>query len=170
MTTTNKKGSQQFKKYVVFTLMAAVCAAAIWFIFAPSDADKAKQEQGLNSELPDPRKDGIISDKRDAYEQESLRQKQQERMRSLQEYDFSSAENTPDYNDERYVKMAPVPVDYDGGENRPPPLCPTKLHQRLCVGLPRPEPLARLFLRNPERGQRERGADAKGRAVAGTAR
>lgn len=122
MTTTNKTGSQQFKKYVVFTLMAAVCAAAIWFIFAPSDADKAKQEQGLNSELPDPRKDGIISDKRDAYEQESLRQKQQERMRSLQEYDFSSAENTPDYNDERYVKMAPVPVDYDGGENRPPPL------------------------------------------------
>lgn len=118
MTTTNKKGSQQFKKYVVFTLMAAVCAAAIWFIFAPSDADKAKQEQGLNSELPDPRKDGIISDKRDAYEQESLRQKQQERMRSLQEYDFSSAENTPDYNDERYVKMAPVPVDYDGGDNR----------------------------------------------------
>lgn len=120
MTTTNKKGSQQFKKYVVFTLMAAVCAAAIWFIFAPSDADKAKQEQGqgLNSELPDPRKDGIISDKRDAYEQESLRQKQQERMRSLQEYDFSSGENTPDYNDERYVKMAPVPVDYDGGESR----------------------------------------------------
>lgn len=101
--------------------MAAVCAAAIWFIFAPSDADKAKQEQGLNSELPDPRKDGIISDKRDAYEQESLRQKQQERMRSLQEYDFSSAENTPDYNDERYVKMAPVPVDYDGGDNRTAP-------------------------------------------------
>lgn len=120
MTTTNKKGSQQIKKYVVFTLMAASCAVAIWFIFAPSDADKAKQQQGegINSELPDPRRDGIISDKRDAYEQENLRQKQQERMRSLQEYDFTTSEKSPDYNDERYVKMAPVPVDYDGGNSR----------------------------------------------------
>ncbi|GHT41999.1 conjugative transposon protein TraM [Bacteroidia bacterium] len=78
------------KKYAVFALMGIICAGCMWFIFAPSAEDKAKQEMqtGFNAEIPDPKNEGIVGDKATAYEQEQVKQKQAERMRSLD--DFSS--------------------------------------------------------------------------------
>lgn len=88
------KRRQELKKYLVFALMFLVFAACIWLIFAPSEADKKEQEQreGFNTELPDPRNAGIVEDKMTAYEQETMRRRQEEKMRSLEE--FSAAENT----------------------------------------------------------------------------
>jgi conjugative transposon TraM protein len=62
----------------------------MWLIFAPSADEKAKREAqvGFNTDIPMPKDENIIGDKRDAYEQEQMKQKQDERMRSLQ--DFSS--------------------------------------------------------------------------------
>ncbi|MDR2680634.1 MAG: conjugative transposon protein TraM [Tannerella sp.] len=94
MSTNNQRLSeaqkQTMKKYVVFALMAIICAGCMWFIFAPSADEKAKQDAqaGFNTDIPMPQDKGLISDKRDAYEQEQMKQKQEERMRSLQ--DFSS--------------------------------------------------------------------------------
>jgi conjugative transposon TraM protein len=81
---------QTMKKYAVFALMAIICAGCMWFIFAPSADEKAKQEAqtGFNTDVPMPKNEELIIDKRDAYEQEQMKQKQEERMRSLQ--DFSS--------------------------------------------------------------------------------
>lgn len=78
---------QKLKKYAVFALMAIVFAGCIWLIFAPSDADKAKEQEGigLNADIPDPDGGGLISDKKDAYEQEQMQNKQKDRMQSLQE-------------------------------------------------------------------------------------
>jgi conjugative transposon TraM protein len=89
MSTTNKK-SQDLKKYVIFALMGIICAGCIWFIFAPSADEKAKQEAqaGFNTDIPMPKDEGLVEDKRDAYEQEQMKKKQEERMHSLQ--DFSS--------------------------------------------------------------------------------
>lgn len=81
------KRRQSVKKYMVFTLMFIVFAACMWFIFAPSDSDRAEKEkqEGFNTELPDPRNVGIVDDKMTAYEQESMRKKREEKMRTLEE-------------------------------------------------------------------------------------
>lgn len=84
----NAERRQQLKKYAVFLLMAVIFAGSMWLIFAPSGADKAKQQEGsgFNADIPDPGKDEIIGDKKDAYEKEQMRKKENERMQSLQGY------------------------------------------------------------------------------------
>lgn len=79
---------QKLKKYAIFALMVIVCAGCMWLIFAPSENDKAKEQTGMgfNADIPDPKGDGIIGDKKDAYEQEQMQQRQKERMQSLQGY------------------------------------------------------------------------------------
>jgi conjugative transposon TraM protein len=79
---------QKMKKYAVFTLMGVICAGCMWLIFAPSAEDKAKEAQtaGFNADIPLPKEEGLIGDKRDAYEQEQIKQKQAERMRSLEDF------------------------------------------------------------------------------------
>jgi len=81
---------QKRKKMLIMPLFFLIFGGVMWLIFAPSDKDETKVEglSGLNAELPVPKDEGIVGDKRDAYEQEAMRQKEQERMRSLQ--DFSS--------------------------------------------------------------------------------
>jgi conjugative transposon TraM protein len=88
---------QKMKKYAVFALMGIICSGCIWFIFAPSAEDKARQGQqsGFNSEIPDPDSEGIVGDKRTAYEQEQMRQKQEERMRSLEDFSSLLGESNP---------------------------------------------------------------------------
>lgn len=90
------KQRQAVKKYLVFALMFLVFAACMWFIFAPSESDRAADEQqkGLNTELPDPRNAGIVDDKMTAYEQESMRQKREEKMRTLEELAAPDSGNT----------------------------------------------------------------------------
>lgn len=79
---------QKLKKYTVFVLMAIICVGSVWLIFKPSASDKAKEQVGMgfNSDIPDPKADGIIADKKDAYEQEQMQQKQKDRMQSLEGY------------------------------------------------------------------------------------
>lgn len=81
---------QKREKMLVMPLLFLVFGAAMWFIFAPSgdEGKNAIGQSGFNAELPIPKEEGIVGDKRDAYEREAMRQKEQERMRSLQ--DFSS--------------------------------------------------------------------------------
>ena len=81
---------QKIKKYAVFALMGIICAGCMWIIFSTSANEKANREQqsGFNAEIPMPKNEGIIADKATAYEQEQMKQKQTERMRSLN--DFSS--------------------------------------------------------------------------------
>lgn len=91
------KRRQAVKKYLVFALMFLVFAACMWFIFAPSDSDRAEKErqEGFNTELPDPRNAGIVDDKMTAYEQESMRKKREEKMRTLEEMTSSDSNPNP---------------------------------------------------------------------------
>jgi conjugative transposon TraM protein len=86
---------QKMKKYTVFALMGIICAGCMWFIFAPSADEKAKQEMqmGFNAEIPDPKNEGIVGDKATAYEQEQVKQTQAERMRSLDDFSSLLGEN-----------------------------------------------------------------------------
>lgn len=79
---------QKRKKMLVYPLFFLIFAGAMWLIFAPS-GDKAEQQpDGFNSELPIPKEDGIVGDKRTAYEQEAMRNKQNEKMRNLQDFAY----------------------------------------------------------------------------------
>lgn len=84
----SKEQKQKLQKYAIFALMAIVFVGCMWLIFAPTDDDKAKEQVGMgfNADIPDPKGDGIIGDKKDAYEQEQMKERQKERMQSLQGY------------------------------------------------------------------------------------
>ncbi len=81
---------QKLKKYAVFALMFVIFGASMYVIFAPSAEKKAQNAElaGFNTDIPMPSNETIIGDKRDAYEQEQMKEKQAERMKSLA--DFSS--------------------------------------------------------------------------------
>ncbi|MEA5080431.1 MAG: conjugative transposon protein TraM [Bacteroidota bacterium] len=79
---------QKRKKMLVYPLFFLIFAGVMWLIFAPS-GDKAEQQpDGFNSELPIPKEDGIVGDKRTAYEKEAMQNKQNEKMRNLQDFAF----------------------------------------------------------------------------------
>ena len=84
----SEEQKQRLKKYAIYALMTIVCAGCIWLIISPSEKEKAKEQigMGFNAYIPDPKKDGIIGDKKDAYEQEQMQERQKERMQSLQGY------------------------------------------------------------------------------------
>ena len=84
------KRKQDFKKYLVYALRFAVFVVYLWLIFAPSEKERQEREQsgGFNTELPDPRNAGIVGDKKTAYEQDMMRRKQEEKMRTLEELSF----------------------------------------------------------------------------------
>ena len=85
---------QQRKKMLVYPLMGLVFLGSMYLIFAPFDKDEAKMESvgGFNADIPQPKGDGIISDKKTAYEQEQMENKQADKMRSLQDFAFSLGE------------------------------------------------------------------------------
>lgn len=88
MSTMSNEKKQQLKKYAVFSLMFIVFAGCMWLLFAPSDSDKEKEQMGLgfNADIPEPKQDEIIGDKKDAYEQAQRLQNKNDRMQSLQDY------------------------------------------------------------------------------------
>lgn len=88
--TLTSQQKQKMKKYAVFALMFIVFGASLWLIFAPSKDEKAKTEAttGFNADIPMPKEEGIIGDKKSAYEEEQLKQKQEEKMRSLQDFAY----------------------------------------------------------------------------------
>ncbi len=85
-----EKQKQQLKKYGFFALIGIIFLGALYLIFAPSSADKQKEEEGkgFNTEIPDPNNQGIIGDKQKAYEQEALMRNRNDKRKSLE--DFSS--------------------------------------------------------------------------------
>ncbi|MFA5657411.1 MAG: conjugative transposon protein TraM, partial [Dysgonamonadaceae bacterium] len=93
---------QKRKKLIIFPIMILAFIGSLWLIFAPSiKKEESDKVSTFNAELPLPGKDEILSDKKKAYEQEDLRIKHQERMRTLQDFGFDSAlENSSSQEDE----------------------------------------------------------------------
>ena len=105
---------QKRKKMVVMPLFFLIFGAVMWLIFAPSGKDKEKEalQAGLNVELPMPKDEGLVSDKRDAYEQEAMQQKQQERMRSLQDFSVQFADAQEQVEKGGEQRTVPKSPDY----------------------------------------------------------
>ena len=101
---------QQRKKMLIYPLMGLVFLGSMYLIFAPSDKDGAKVENvgGFNADIPQPKGDGIISDKKTAYEQEQMENKQADKMRSLQDFAFSLGEENGNGDDLTLIDDAPA--------------------------------------------------------------
>ncbi|NDV56680.1 conjugative transposon protein TraM [Bacteroides sp. 519] len=99
---------QKRRKMIIFPLFFLVFGACLWFIFAPSGKDKEEAEglSGFNAELPVPKDEGIVGDKRAAYEQDAMRQREESKMRSLQDlsdmFDRQTAQSETEHERQVY--------------------------------------------------------------------
>ncbi len=105
---------QQRKKMLVYPLMGIAFVACMWLIFAPSGKKKETEIIGFNTDLPTPKESGIISDKKDAYQQEAMKEKQKQKMRSLESYAFSIGENEGEQITENNRSISLSETSYTG--------------------------------------------------------
>jgi conjugative transposon TraM protein len=86
----------------------------MWLIFAPSSDKKEKeqQSQGLNTDLPMPEEKGLVGNKREAYEQEAIRQKDKDKKRSLSDFAFLLEEEQSKKGKDRSLGTKPSLSDY----------------------------------------------------------
>ena len=109
---TAQKRKEQIKKWLVYSGIVLLCLVSFYFIFKPSKEQVLAEQQmeGFNAELPDPRGAGIEADKIAAYELEDMRVKQEQKMRTLEDF---SALTTDDEKEE--VVEIPEEPRYTGG-------------------------------------------------------
>lgn len=119
---------QKRRKMLVYPLMGLLFLGSMWLIFAPSEKEKAEAAQGtgFNTEMPLPAESGIIADKRTAYEQARMEEKQKERRAQMHDLadlfadkerdKETAAEDFDLLNPEAGVQPAP---SYGGGGSRP---------------------------------------------------
>ncbi len=105
---------QKRKKILIFPLLFLLFIGSMWLIFAPSGDKEEQQPDGFNAELPIPTDEGIVGDKRTAYEQEAMRKKQEEKKRSLQDFAFMLGEE----EQSQQIDATPVPSDYPEVQNK----------------------------------------------------
>lgn len=115
---------QEIRKYLVFAGMFLLFVGCMWLIFAPSKEERLKEERsaGFNSELPDPRGAGIEADKIAAYEQADMRRRQEEKMRTLEDFSALADGNSQDGTISPVVEIPQEreseSVSYHGSGNR----------------------------------------------------
>lgn len=90
---------QKQKKLIVYPLMALLFVGSMWLIFAPSETEKAEQQQGFNTDIPSPADNQLLGDKAKAYEQDLFNRKQEER-RQIQDLAsmFGGEEQVEDFS------------------------------------------------------------------------
>ncbi|CDN30653.1 Conjugative transposon protein TraM [Mucinivorans hirudinis] len=113
---------QKRKKLFIYPLMVAMFVGAMWLIFAPSDEDKAKEQEqaGYNTEVPSPTNKQMVGDKQAAYEQDLMDRKQEERRSQMQ--DLASMFGSDDEYEEDYSEPYTEPqrsYGSGGGSSRP---------------------------------------------------
>jgi len=112
---------QQRKKLLIYPLMGLIFAGSMYLIFAPSDNEEVAVENvgGFNADIPQPKEDGIIGDKKTAYEQEQMSNKQADKMRSLQDFAFSLGEEDKQADDLNLIEDNPktntAVIDFGAG-------------------------------------------------------
>lgn len=108
---------QNRKKMLIFPLFILAFIGIMWLIFAPSEDNDEQQSEGFNAELPIPKDEAILGDKRVAYQQEAMRNKEEEKKRSLQDFAFTLGEEEKRSQGEQ-VSLAPIPPDYQEAQNK----------------------------------------------------
>lgn len=119
---------QRRRKMLVYPLMGLLFIGSMWLIFAPANKDKAGAQQGVgfNTEMPLPVEAGIIADKRTAYEQAKMEEKQKERRTQMNDLAalFSDKDDKAETQSEEFDLLDPEPQQpartYGGSSPRQP--------------------------------------------------
>jgi len=85
----DKKQQEQLRKGLVFGGLGLLCALSLWFIFAPSDKDKAAEQEGLNKDIPEATVRQLTDNKLKSYElsdKSALEHETQEEIGRLSDY------------------------------------------------------------------------------------
>ena len=112
---------QKQKKFIIYPLMFVIFAVVMWLIFAPSDKEKEQEQSGFNTDVPAPADNTLVSDKRDAYEQDLFNRKQDERREQMQDLasmfgsEEEQAEDMPTFDGPEVKPKS----GYGGGSARP---------------------------------------------------
>ena len=93
----NRKVADKLKFYGVVTFLSLLCAGFIWFIFKPDTPETVEGTAGINTTIPDAIAPETMADKQKAYEQEEMKKRRQEKVRTLQ--DMAGGYLTPDTTD-----------------------------------------------------------------------
>ncbi|MDO4707999.1 MAG: conjugative transposon protein TraM [Porphyromonadaceae bacterium] len=104
----DNKQKEQFKKGLIFSGLGLLCALSIWFIFAPSDKDKAEEHQGLNKDIPQATVEQLTDNKLKAYElgdKSASEEQAQAEMGRLSDY-FADA--TPEVQQAQQASSAKI--------------------------------------------------------------
>ena len=111
------KQRQEIRKYLVFAGMFLLFIGCMWWIFAPSEKDRQEKERnaGFNTELPDPRGAGIEADKITAYEQADMRHRQEEKMRTLEDFSAMADDRKANEPEPPVVEIESAPEYPDNG-------------------------------------------------------
>lgn len=64
----DKKQQERLRKALVFGGLGLLCALSLWLIFAPSDKDKAAEQEGLNKDIPEATVRQLTDNKLKSYE------------------------------------------------------------------------------------------------------
>ncbi len=107
---------QKRMKLLIYPLFFLIFAGSMWLIFAPSTDKKEKEQQiqGLNTDLPMPEEKGLVGNKREAYEQEAVRQKDKDKKRSLSDFAFLLEEEQSKKGQNRSSGTKSSLSDYSG--------------------------------------------------------
>lgn len=102
----SEKQKQELKKIAVFGLLFVLFSGVIWLIFKPSASELAEENKGigLNTEIPQPEKVELTQNKKNAYEQEYLKQKQHEKVKALNNFALLAFGDTLNHNDKNNNK------------------------------------------------------------------
>lgn len=111
------KNRQEIRKYLVFAGMFLLFTGCMWWIFAPSAKDRQEKEKnaGFNTELPDPRGASIEADKITAYEQADMKRRQEEKMRTLEDFSAMADGHKADEPGYPVVEIESAPEYPNGG-------------------------------------------------------
>jgi len=72
------------RKMLIFPLMFIIFGLCMWYIFSPSKSEKTKATKGFNTTIPMPKSNVLAGDKKEAFEQAKMEEKQGEQKHSLQ--------------------------------------------------------------------------------------
>lgn len=105
---------EKLKKPLIFILMGVVFLGCMYLIFKPSEKQEEEVDVGLNDAVPQATNEGLPADKGEAYEQEMLKKKQQEKrnaMMSLSDYwNNESEQETPETYQEEETTASGTPT------------------------------------------------------------
>lgn len=100
------------RKYLIFVLMGVVFIGCMYLIFKPAAKDDTQEDIGLNVDVPGASEHILLEDKEKAYEQEIIKQKEEEKRNTLLSladfWDESNDDsNAEDFEDPAYSEPGP---------------------------------------------------------------